>query len=65
MNIISVLIVLTIIGFGLWLINTHIPMARPFKVAINVIVCLMLLIWLLNIFGLVNIPINSHRLHCG
>jgi hypothetical protein len=51
MSIITLLIVLIILGFGLWLINTYIPMQPPIKIIINVIVVIILLLWLLQAVG--------------
>lgn len=54
MSIIGLLVVFVIVGFGLWMVNTYIPMQPPFKVVINVVVVLLLLVWLLGAFGLVS-----------
>jgi len=62
MGIIEVLIILCVVGVALYLINTYVPMARPFKVTINVIVVLVLVIWVLHLFGLVHFP-SSFRVH--
>lgn len=62
MGIIEVLIILCVVGVALYLINTYVPMARPLKVTINVIVVLVLVIWLLHLFGLINFP-SSFRIH--
>ena len=47
------LIVFVVIGLCLWLAETYIPMAPPFKVVLRVIVVLILILWLLRSFGLV------------
>ena len=47
------LIVFVIIGLCLWLVETYIPMAAPFKVVLRVVVVLILVLWLLRSFGLV------------
>jgi hypothetical protein len=51
MPIIHLLIVFIIVGVALWLINTYIPMAAPVKTIMNVVVVLILLLWLLQVFG--------------
>jgi hypothetical protein len=51
--IIQILVVLVIIGVGLWLVNTYIPMQPVVKQILNVVVVLLLVIWLLKIFGIV------------
>ncbi len=56
MSIVTVLIVLVVAGVCLYLINQYLPMARPFKIAVNVIAVLALIVWLLSAFGLVRMP---------
>ena len=58
MSLVSIIVVLVVIGLVLYLINTYIPMARPVKTVLNVVVVLMLCLWLLNAFGIVNVPIR-------
>lgn len=58
MPIISIVIVLVIVGLGLYLINNYVPMAGPIKTILNVVVVLVLCIWLLNAFGIVHIPLQ-------
>ena len=53
---IEVLIVLIIVGVVLYLVENYIPMADPIKVVIRVIVVLMLCIYLLRAFGIVDVP---------
>ena len=47
------LIVFVIIGVCLWLVETYIPMAQPFKIVLRIVVVLILVVWLLRSFGLV------------
>jgi hypothetical protein len=49
---ITIIIYLVIVGVALYLLNTYVPMAAPIKTVINVIVVLILIIWLLNAFGI-------------
>lgn len=58
MPLISIIVVLVVVGLVLYLINTYIPMAQPVKTVLNVVVVLMLCIWVLNAFGIVNVPIR-------
>lgn len=51
---IEVLVVLVIAGVCLYLVNQYVPMAPPFKTVINVVVVLVLVVWLLQVFGLVH-----------
>ena len=55
MSLLYIVIVLVVVGFLLWLINTYIPMARPIKTILNVVVVVAVIIWLLSIFGILNI----------
>ena len=52
-SIITIIVVLVIIGVGLYLINKYVPMAEPIKTILNVVVILLLVIWLLRQFGIV------------
>jgi uncharacterized protein YhhL (DUF1145 family) len=54
MSIIGLLILLVVVGVCLYLVNTYVPMAQPIKVILNVIVVLILVVWLLNAFGLLS-----------
>jgi hypothetical protein len=51
---ITVLITLVIVGVCLYLVETYIPMSAPIKTVIRVIVVLILVIWLLQVFGIYN-----------
>jgi len=59
--IISILVLLIVVGVILYLVNTYIPMAPPIKTVINVIVVLLLCVWLLNLFGIMNYTIPIRR----
>jgi hypothetical protein len=52
MSIISVLVVLVILGLALYLVETYIPMSPPIKVVLRVVVILLLVLWLLQAFGI-------------
>lgn len=49
MPLITVIIVLVVVGVALWAINAYVPMAKPVKTILNVVVVLCL--WLLQTFG--------------
>lgn len=53
MSILGVLIILIIIGFVLWLINTYIPMDNKIKTILNVVIVIFIILWLANVFGLI------------
>ena len=54
MPLITIVIVLVVVGFLLWLINTYIPMAAPIKTILNLVVIIAVIIWLLSVFGIIN-----------
>jgi len=49
---VQLLIGLIILGLVFWLVQSYIPLPAPFKTVIYVILVLILLIWLLRIFGI-------------
>jgi hypothetical protein len=49
---IQVIIVLIVVGVLLWLINSYIPMATSIKSLLNAVVVIVVVVWLLKIFGL-------------
>lgn len=54
MNILGLLVVLIIVGFLLWMVNTYIPMAAQIKSLINVIAIVLVVLWLAQSFGLIH-----------
>lgn len=54
MPLITIIITLVVIGAVLWAINTYIPMAKPIKTILNVVVVVVLCLWLLQVFGIVD-----------
>ncbi len=52
MPLFTILIVLIVTGVLLWLINTYLPMDRKIKNILNAVVVIVLVIWLLNAFGI-------------
>jgi hypothetical protein len=52
MPLINVVIVLIVVGVLLWLIQNYIPMDATIKRIIHVVVIIVVVIWLLNVFGL-------------
>jgi len=51
MSILTILITLVVVGFGLWLIN-RIPMQRTIKTIVNSVVVIFVVVWIFKIFGL-------------
>jgi len=52
MSLITLIIVLALVGVLLWAINTYLPMDGNIKKILNVVVVIVVVIWLLNVFGL-------------
>ena len=46
MSIIGLIVVLVVIGLIMWLVNTYIPMADPYKKILNVVVIVLVVLWL-------------------
>jgi len=51
MDLIMLVLVLSVIGFLVWLITTKIPMDPTFRLAIQIIVLIVIVLWLLRRFG--------------
>lgn len=52
MPILNILLVLVAVGVVLWLVNNYIPMDGKIKRILNIVVVILLVIWLLQVFGL-------------
>ncbi|HEV2170022.1 MAG TPA: Thivi_2564 family membrane protein [Candidatus Binatus sp.] len=52
MSLLNIVVILTVIGLVMWLINTYIPMAAAIKSLLNIIVFVVMLVWVLQTFGL-------------
>lgn len=52
MPLVNVVIALIVVGVGLWLINTYIPMASSIKTILNVVVVVAVAIWVLQAVGM-------------
>lgn len=52
MPLMNVVVMLIIVGVGLYLINQFIPMASSIKTILNVVVVVFVCLWLLQAFGL-------------
>lgn len=55
MDLVMLVLVLALIGFLVYLIITHIPMPPMFKIAIQIVVVVAIILWLVRRFG-GNIP---------
>ena len=52
MSLLSLIIVLVVVGVLLWLVNNYIPMDGKIKSILNAVVVILVIIWLLQAFGL-------------
>ncbi len=50
----SLLVTIIIVGLLLWAVNTVIPMDSKVKQILNVVVVVILVLWLLQAFGLIS-----------
>ncbi len=53
MTLVDIVLVFVVIGLLMWIINAYIPMAAGIKSLLNVVVFVVVLIWVLRVFGLV------------
>lgn len=58
---ISLILVLALAGFLVYLITTYVPMPPVFKPVIYVIVAIVLILYLMRVFGLADVPVPSLR----
>ncbi|MGA2427064.1 MAG: Thivi_2564 family membrane protein [Candidatus Acidiferrum sp.] len=54
MPLINLVVVLIVVGVLLWLVNRFIPMAGSIKSILNAVVVIVVVFWLLNVFGLIH-----------
>ena len=53
MTLVQIIVILVVVGLIMWLINTYIPMAGAIKSLLNIVVFVVLLIWILQVFGVI------------
>jgi len=51
MSLVTIVITLIVVGVLLWLVNNYIPMDGKIKKILNIVVVVVVIFWLLNIFG--------------
>ena len=54
MSLIQMVVTLIIVGFLMWLVNLFIPMQSTIKAILNGLVAILVVIWLVNVFGLMH-----------
>ncbi len=52
MPLVQIVLVLIVVGVLLWLINRYIPMQATIKSILNAVVVIVVVLWLLQVFGL-------------
>lgn len=65
MPLVQILIGLIVVGVLLWLVNGFIPMAGSIKSIFNAVVIILVVVWLLNVFGLMHFFTNMHLPRVG
>jgi hypothetical protein len=60
MSLISIVVSLIVAGILLWLVNTYIPMDGKIKKVLNIVVMVVVVLWLLNVFGVWSYVRNIH-----
>jgi hypothetical protein len=55
MSILTILLVIVVVGVLLWAVNSFIPMDSKVKNILNIVVVVLLIVWLLQAFGLLNV----------
>ena len=58
MSLIGLLITLIVVGILLYLVNTYIPMSAAIKKIINIVVIIVVVLWLLQVFGVLDYARN-------
>ena len=53
MPIINVVLILMVVGVLLWFANNYVPMDGKIKRILNVVVVVLVVVWLLQIFGII------------
>ena len=55
MSLIMIIITLVVIGFVMGVINNYVPMAPGIKSILNGLVVILVMLWLLQVFGIIHI----------
>lgn len=62
MSLINLVIILLVVGVVLWLINSFIPMQSTIKKILNAVVIIVVVVWLLSVFGVID---SLDSIHIG
>ena len=60
MPLLTILLVIIVVGVLLWLVNSFIPMDSNIKKILNVVVIIILIVWLLKVFGIFSSLMDVH-----
>jgi hypothetical protein len=60
MPLLTIFLVLIVAGVLLWLVNTYIPMDVKIKKILNVVVVIIVIVWLLKVFGVLHYLMDAH-----
>ena len=55
---ITLILLIALVGFLVWALTTYVPMPQPFKVAIVAIAVILLILYMLRVFGISDIPVR-------
>ena len=58
---IALLVLIVIVGVALYLVETYIPMSPPIKIVFRVVVVLLLILFLLRMFGISDVGLPRLR----
>jgi hypothetical protein len=61
MTLVQIAVILIVVGVLMWLVNTFIPMMGAIKSLLNLVVIGVVVIWLLQMFGIIG-PIPGVRI---
>jgi cation transporter-like permease len=62
MSLLTLILVLIVVGVLLWLVNNYIPMDGKIKGILNAVVVILVVLWLLQAFGLLG-SLGNIRVH--
>jgi hypothetical protein len=60
MPLVQLVLILIVVGVLLWLVNRYIPMQSTIKGILNAVVVIVVVVWLLRVFGLLSMINNFH-----
>ncbi len=52
MSLIALIIIIALIGVIMWAVNQYVPMAPNIKTLLNIVVVVVIVFWVLSLFGI-------------